>query len=168
MNNRGHKLVIIGNDKVGKTALRYKLVDGYFDDRYVPTLAIENNIYEFEGERIEIWDTAGKQQFKGLDEGYYIGADIFLVMFDLNDHSSFTSIEHWISKARKTCGDIPIVLCGNKSEISQIEQVFIDHKVEEINQDPNYRKKICYIPISIKNNENIDILNHQLLSYLKP
>ncbi len=73
MNNRGHKLVIVGNDKVGKTALTYKLVDGYFDARYVPTLAIETNMYEFEGERIEIWDTAGKAQFKGIDDGYYIG-----------------------------------------------------------------------------------------------
>lgn len=168
MSNRGHKLVIVGNDKSGKTCLRYKLVDGYFEDRYVPTLAIETNIYEFEGERIEIWDTAGKQQFQGLKEGYYVGGDLFLVMFDLNDHASFTSIDHWIDKIRKTCGDVPIILCGNKSDIARVEQVFIDHKVEEINQNPNFGKKICYVPISIKNNDNIDILNHQILSYLKP
>ncbi len=97
-----------------------------------------------------------------------LGADIFLVMFDLNDHASFTSVNHWVDKVRKACDDIPIVLCGNKTDINRTDQEFIDNKVEELNQDPNYRKKICYVSISIKDNENLDILNHQLLSYLKP
>jgi len=167
MSNVGYKLVIVGNDKAGKTCLRYKLVDGYFEDRYIPTLAIETNIYEFDGERIEIWDTAGQRQFQGIREGYYDGGDIFIVMFDLNDHASFTSVDYWVNKIRETCGDVPIILCGNKSEIGRVDQEFIDHKVEEINQDSNYRKKICYVPISIKNDDNIEILNHQILSYLK-
>jgi GTP-binding nuclear protein Ran len=168
MNNKSYKLVIVGDSNVGKSSLRYKLCNGYFESTYVPTLGVETKPYEFEGEMFTIWDTSGSPRYKGLCDGYYIGGDIFLVMFDLNNETSFTNVNLWITYIRNTCGDIPIVLCGNKTDISTIDKEFIDNKVNEINQNITYKKKICYVPISIKNNDNIDILNYQILSYLKP
>lgn len=133
------KITIVGDGGVGKSTFVKKHLTGTFETKYVPTLGVDVHPYDGHGRyqfKYNLWDTAGQEKFSGLDAGYYIGADGAIVMFDLTSNVSFKNIETWISKIHSTCGNIPIIVCGNKSDLtgkvidqSDIEQMIKKNKV---------------------------------------
>ena len=114
--NRTKKVVIVGDGGVGKTAIAERFVDGEFSEqRNVPTLGVEvKNTHE-----LSIWDTGGQQEFSGLREGYYIGADRVILVFDTSNKRSFQSLPHWMRLIRSVCANVPVLLVANKTDLNQ-------------------------------------------------
>ena len=75
----------------------------------------------FEGEDVEInlWDTAGSEDYDRLRPLSYPQTDVFLMCFSIKSRSSFQNIrDRWVPEVRHHCGNaIPIVLVGNKSDL---------------------------------------------------
>lgn len=118
------KTIIVGDAGVGKTCFLKKHLTGNFTKTYHATIGVELHFLEFKksGEMapdIEFicWDLAGDPSFVGLGiPGYGLGAKAAIVMFDLSSKTSFKHVQAYINLVKETCGDIPIVICGNKHD----------------------------------------------------
>lgn len=81
------KVVLVGDAHVGKTTLLQRVMIGNYDTRYVATLGVEVHPIVHQHpigvfRRFNVWDCAGDPRFGGLGDGYYIQAQIAIVMFN--------------------------------------------------------------------------------------
>jgi GTP-binding nuclear protein Ran len=112
------KVIIVGDGGVGKTTFVKRHITGDFDQKYIATLGVEvhpiglNTNYGPVG--FNIWDCAGTEKFGGLRDGYYVGAQAAIVMYDVAQPETFKNVDMWIEKIRKMQADIPIIVVGNK------------------------------------------------------
>lgn len=66
----------------------------------------------------------------GRREGYYIGASVAIIMFDVTARISYKNVPKWYKDLTSICENIPIVLVGNKV------------KKLKINKEKKIRKKV--------------------------
>jgi small GTP-binding protein len=114
------RVVLIGDTAVGKSTLCQAL-KGNVDEYMIPnstigaefsTMITDQNI------QFELWDTAGQEKYRSLVPLYFRKADIFLLMFDVTQRTSFDSIDSWLDLLQRyTNATLPIVLVGNKIDI---------------------------------------------------
>lgn len=133
------KVIVVGDAKVGKSVFIKRLSNKDFDVKYKPTIGVETHKVEFEKTIFKMWDCAGDVKYQGLKEGYYIGADAAIVMYDVTSSSSYDKAKKYCSEIKKICGDITIVICGNKTD---------EKKKCIIKKSKDYQ----HISMSVKNN----------------
>jgi len=79
------KLMMIGDQAVGKTALLVRYADKEFHEQLLPTIGIDFKIktIELQGKkiRLQIWDTAGQERFRNITQAYYRGAMGILLIY---------------------------------------------------------------------------------------
>ncbi|KAI5432322.1 hypothetical protein KIW84_036168 [Lathyrus oleraceus] len=70
------KLEIVGDGGTGKTTFVKRYLTGEFEKKYEPTIGVEVHPLDFFTNcgkiRCYCWDTAGREKFGGLRDGYYI------------------------------------------------------------------------------------------------
>ena len=142
MNNRNPinydyllKYIIIGDAAVGKSNLLLRYSYGKFNPEYQITMGFEfgaknveirNKIY-----RIQIWDTAGQENFRSITRGYYKNSACALVVYDISSRESFKNIDDWIDDCKNQSSEsIFMVLVGNKSDLSDKRQVSMEEGTE--------------------------------------
>lgn len=119
----GFKVVIIGDGAVGKTSLIKKYTQGSFQKEYIATLGTQFSKYEEEinGEKVELflWDIAGQEKFQALRQRFYIGSVGAIIVFSLDPEQpqSYDHVLRWLDDLKKHCGNIPMVLFGNKVDL---------------------------------------------------
>ena len=161
-------------------------MDGKFNEDYIPTyganflikeidlskivdnlqlenLELRNDIRE-KGFKLYFWDLGGQQDKLYSNEYYFVQAVGAMIVFNLNDLSSFQDINFWLSKLKELSGDVPYILVGNKSDLERkIDKSLIDDEVRKLG--------VHYFETSAKLNENVDIafesLSIQILNNLK-
>ncbi|MDO9333807.1 MAG: GTP-binding protein, partial [Dehalococcoidales bacterium] len=93
------KLILVGDGGVGKTTFVKRHRTGEFEKRYVATMGVEVNPLPFSTSLGPIvyncWDTAGQEKFGGLRDGYYIGGNAAIIMFDVTARVTYKSVPHW-------------------------------------------------------------------------
>ena len=148
-----YKVVLVGNGGVGKTTFIKRHMTGEFEDTYKPTKGCYIYPLEFHTSngpiKFAIWDTAGQEKMGGLRDGYYVGADAAIIMFDVSSRISYKQVPTWYRDITRVEPDIPIILVGNKVDIN-------DRQVKDRNVKFQRRKNIPYIPISTKSNYNYE------------
>jgi small GTP-binding protein len=74
--------------------------------------------YEHKGVevRLEIWDTAGQEVYRGLTPYYYRGAQYALIVYAIDDISSFVAVDEWYSNLRSESPDTAVFLVANKTD----------------------------------------------------
>jgi GTP-binding nuclear protein Ran len=109
-----YKIILIGAGGVGKTTYVKKLLTQHFETKYVATLGVEVHQYKTDSITFNLWDTAGQEKFGGLGVGFYIGGRAAMVFVDLTNPNTkpqcYTNLQN-------SNLDIPIVLCGTKSDL---------------------------------------------------
>lgn len=155
MNNKNtFKVVLVGDGGVGKTTYINRFKTGEFEKKYVPTVGVEVKPLVFHTNQgkftLNIWDTAGVEKYGGLRDGYYIGADACIFMFDITSRSSFVNIFEWVKQVRRVNQNLPSLLVGNKSDLS-------DRKVryEELFKVKEYLHMLYY-DVSALSNYNFE------------
>ncbi|RRT77863.1 hypothetical protein B296_00012170, partial [Ensete ventricosum] len=91
--------------------------------------------------RFYCWDTAGQEKFGGLRDGYYIHGQCAIIMFDVTARLTYKNVPTWHRDLCRVCENIPIVLCGNKVDISaksnyNFEKPFL-YLARKLAGDPN-------------------------------
>jgi len=132
------KITVIGDGGVGKTSLIKKYTRGSFKKEYIKTLGAQFSKYD---EKIEnsavklfFWDIAGQKEFSFMRPTFYKGSKAAIIVFSLAPDEiddSFKHISEWHEDIKKYCGDIPIVLFGNKMDLVNDEELD-DSNVKEI------------------------------------
>lgn len=119
----GFKITIIGDGGVGKTSLIKKYTQGSFQKEYMATLGTQFSKYEEEidGEKVTLflWDIAGQDSFEALRQRFYTGSSGGIIVFSHapDQIESYRRVNKWINDLQTHCGNIPIVLFGNKVDL---------------------------------------------------
>ncbi len=148
------KVVLVGDGGCGKTTLLKRHLSGQFEAKYIPTLGVEVHPLRFNtnyGQMIiNVWDCAGQEKFRGLGDGYYVGAQGCIVAFDLTSKVTMKNTGKWIQDMYRMNTETPFVICGMKSDIQ-------NHEVssQEFQQDFVRMEVPCY-EVSSKSNYNFD------------
>jgi GTP-binding nuclear protein Ran len=95
------------------------------------------------------WDTAGQEKFGGLRDGYYIGGQAAIIMFDVTSRVTYKNVPNWYKDLVRVCEQMPIVLCGNKVDCN-------DRKVRPKDIFFHRKKNLQYYDISAKSNYNFE------------
>lgn len=124
------KVVVLGDNSVGKTWLVTTFVTGRNPGGYIPTLfdnfgkriEYKNRIY-----MVSIWDTAGNDEFAKMRSLSFQQADVFLLCYAINNVISFNNVKKWLEALKEF--ETPIILCGTKSDLK--EEEYIEESVAE-------------------------------------
>ena len=122
------KYIIIGDAYVGKSNLLLRYAYGNFNPEYQLTIGVEfaakNLKIRDQTYRIQIWDTAGSENFLSITRSYYKSSVCALVVYDISNRDSFNHIGTWIDECKnQTAQTIFFVLVGNKSDLNDKRQV---------------------------------------------
>jgi Ras-related protein Rab-2A len=150
------KYIIIGDSFVGKSNILIQYTKNRFNEDYQSTIGVEfgaktleinNRIY-----KIQIWDTAGQENFRSITRAYYKNSVCAFVVYDITNRNSFANIQNWIEDCKLQCPQtITMVLIGNKSDIKDKRAVtYKEGNDWAINHD------MIFFETSAKTGENIN------------
>ena len=154
------KYIIIGDAAVGKSNLLLRYAHGQFKPEYQLTIGVEfrakNVVIRNKTYRIQIWDTAGQENFRSITRAYYKNSVCALVVYDISSRDSFNNVSTWIEDCRNNSSEkIFMVLIGNKSDLADKRQVSTEEGRELAEK---YEMK--FYETSAKTGENVnDIFN---------
>ncbi len=67
---------------------------------------------------LNLWDTAGQEDYDRLRPLSYPQTDVFIVCFSVISPNSFDHVQHkWVPEISHHCPNVPIVLVGNKIDL---------------------------------------------------
>ncbi|TFK86705.1 ras-domain-containing protein [Polyporus arcularius HHB13444] len=124
-----YSAVVLGAGGVGKSALVMRYGKNMFLEQYDPTIEEEYDLtVEYEGKRsrLEITDTAGVEQFTGINESYIQKGMGFVLVFSLIQQASLKDVDHILQQIYRIRGgeeDIPIVVVGTKMDLTGEREV---------------------------------------------
>ena len=167
---RVYKLVMLGDEAVGKTSLIVQHTEHRFDANYKMTIGtdISAKLVEIEEEGTKktvyliIWDIGGQEKYRILRESYLRGASGALLVFDLTNKNSWAHIYEWKEEAEKFCGQaIPMILLGNKYDLTNARTVKSDEG-EKLAKELN----ITYLETSAKSGHNVDVAFNKIVELI--
>ncbi|KAG9245388.1 P-loop containing nucleoside triphosphate hydrolase protein [Calycina marina] len=120
--NYSKKIVVVGDGGCGKTCLLISYSQGYFPEKYVPTV-FENYLANTKlpnGETLELalWDTAGQEEYDRLRPLSYPSTDLIFVCFAIDCPNSLENVvDKWWPEVQHFCPNVPLLLIGLKSDL---------------------------------------------------
>ena len=151
------KFIIIGDAAVGKSNLLVRYTSGQFKEEYQLTIGVEfgsndviigDNTY-----RIQIWDTAGQENFRSITRSYYKNTACAIIVYEINNKNSFEHISSWIEECKNTAPkSILMVLVGNKCDLDNREVT------EEEGREFAEKNGMLFFETSAKTGKNVEEL----------
>ena len=122
------KYIIIGDSAVGKSNLLLQYSQGQFNPEYQLTIAVEFGTKNLEIRkkiyRIQIWDTAGQENFKSITRAYFQSSACAIVVYDISSRDTFNNASNWIEDCKSQCSKTTfMVLVGNKLDLANERQI---------------------------------------------
>ena len=157
------KIIIIGDQSVGKTSILSRFTDNTFSKEYQCTISVENKcknlrIDENNTAQLQLWDTAGEEKFRTVTKTYYHDSHGALITYSIDDRESFNKLESWIKDLKEVApDDCVIMIVGNKSDLNQYRKV-------EFDEGKNFAQKYnaLFFEVSAKNGSNVALVFEQL------
>lgn len=117
------KLVLLGDQGVGKSSIALRYVRGEFTENSEATIgaafltqttSVSNQTIKF-----DIWDTAGQERYHSLAPMYYRGAQAAVIVYDITSKRSFNKAVEWVKELKQQANaQIVMVLAGNKADMA--------------------------------------------------
>uniref|UniRef100_A0A7S2CX30 Uncharacterized protein n=1 Tax=Haptolina brevifila TaxID=156173 RepID=A0A7S2CX30_9EUKA len=122
------KLMMIGDQNVGKTALLMRYAENEFHESLLPTIGIDFKIKTVEllGKlvKLQIWDTAGQERFRTITQAYYRGAMGILLIYDVTTTKSWSNVRNWVRNIQDNAPQtVNKILIGNKCDLASKREV---------------------------------------------
>ncbi|EEH47281.1 GTP-binding protein rhoC [Paracoccidioides brasiliensis Pb18] len=117
------KFVVVGDGGCGKTCLLISYSQGYFPEKYVPTVFenyITQTMHAPSGKTVELalWDTAGQEEYDRLRPLSYPETDLLFVCFAIDCPVSLENVmDKWYPEVLHFCPTTPLILVGLKSDL---------------------------------------------------
>lgn len=168
-----YKIIYVGNEFVGKSALCNRIGKDYFDPNYLTTIGADlvyktikrdEHIY-----KLQHWDLSGAKRFRSIIATYYKIANAIVLVYDLMDPESFYDLHIWLDDLYNHFDfddeNAPFIfLLGNKSDLT--EEMDRPIKKDVINNFINKYSIVKHIECSAKTNYNIEEYIDTLLNEL--
>ena len=150
------KFIIIGDSSVGKSNILSVYNDGQFNEKLQPSIGVEFIAKNIEIEqtkfRLQIWDTAGQENFLSMTKVYYKNSCCAFIVYDITEKNSFDHIDFWLNELKNEAPEsIIYVLIGNKNDLNE-------KRVISYEQGNEYAKKnkMMFFETSARNKIEID------------
>ncbi|CAL6326969.1 unnamed protein product [Bathycoccus prasinos] len=151
------KLVLVGDGGTGKTTFVKRHLTGEFEKKYLPTVGVAVHPLDFNTNcgpiRFDCWDTAGQEKFGGLRDGYYIHGQCAIIMFDVTSRTTYKNVPTWHRDITRVCEDIPIVLCGNKVDVRNRQN--LQYYELSAKSNYNFEKPFLYLARKLAGNPQL-------------
>ncbi|KHJ48295.1 Ras family protein [Trichuris suis] len=152
-----HKVIMVGSGGVGKSALTLQFMYDEFVEEYEPTKADSYRkrlVLDGVECQIDILDTAGQEDYSAIRDNYYRSGEGFLCVFSITDLESFDATAEFreqILRVKNSDQTIPILLVGNKSDLSAERRVSLEQA-----QQRAASWNVNYVETSAKTRFNVD------------
>lgn len=116
------KVVIVGDTQVGKSCILFRYVEDKFNMDTTSTIGaafFTKQIETGNGQiKLQLWDTAGQEDFRSLSPLYYRSASIAIIVFDLTVADTFKHVQDWMNEIREKAASCTFVaIVGNKCDL---------------------------------------------------
>ena len=151
-----YKVAIIGDSYTGKSSLLNRYINESFDNSFVSTIGVDffikNLTIKDKLVKIQLWDTAGQEQYANLIRSYFTNCTVGLIVYDITSRESFNKVEYWLKIFKMNYEeDRPCFLVGTKSDLEKERDV-----TKKEGYDKAYSLNMDFIECSSKDNVNID------------
>ena len=126
------KVVIIGDESVGKTSIIHRYVSGaqyngkptHGADESKKTLHLQTRDQHI---TFYMWDLSGQPRFKTLSGMYFRDTDGIVLVYDITNQASFDNLTSWMEEIEeKAPSGISMIILGNKKDLAAQEVVSLD------------------------------------------
>ena len=153
------KVVLVGEQSVGKTSIIQRVCTGGFNPECQATLgaSFHSKSLMIDGEEVifEMWDTAGQERYRSMATLYLRGAHIVMLVYSVGDRVSFAALNDWLHLISEKCDpNVVVFLVGNKVDIDESQrEVSVTEGVDFANE-----KGMAFSEISALSGVGIDTL----------
>ena len=116
-----YKVIVIGDNNVGKTSLLNRYVNNRYVDNCKSTVGVDFLLkvvhYDDSTLRMQFWDIAGQEYSKQLSRSYYKDANACIIVFDITKRTTFDSVIQWKEEVDQKLGQIPTLILSNKYDL---------------------------------------------------
>jgi small GTP-binding protein len=152
------KVILVGNATVGKTSLIRNLCKEALSIEHQQTvgLATRTVAIDVDKERVKLnlWDTAGSEDFRALVPLYAREAHVAIVVASAVDPISIQSIDEWANYAKEGSPNTSIILAINKQDLPPNNDVL---NVELLKLESKYEHVLL---VSAKTGQHVEDLFH--------
>ena len=125
------KVTVLGNANVGKSSLIQRFVSDEHHENHEPTIGATflSRLMEFNQKslKLNIWDTAGQERYNSLAASYARDSRACLLVYDITNHDSFSSLSKWLSLIQENLDpDCIVFALGNKEDLLSQEKVHLE------------------------------------------
>ncbi len=125
------KVIIIGDAGVGKSCILYRATSGEFKETYEVTIGAGFSAFtvRYHGKtiKLQIWDTAGQENFKSMIRVFYKGAHAAVLVYDVTRQETFDKLEEWLMEVKENANtDVKLALVGNQKDRAERREVSTD------------------------------------------
>ncbi|KAK8894612.1 hypothetical protein M9Y10_023049 [Tritrichomonas musculus] len=150
------KFIIIGESSVGKTCIIMRYTEDRFTDSFLTTVGVDFKVKEVsvDGQlvKLQVWDTAGQEQFHTITKSYFRGAHGILLCFDVGKLETFEKTHMWMDSIHESAAEnVDVVLIGNKNDIPPDKRAVSSEEGNKLAEEYN----IPYFETSAKTGEGI-------------
>ena len=163
------KVILIGDTEVGKTSLINVSVGTGFNLNEQVTISASCSSKKLmindKKYNINLWDTAGREEYRGIAQLFYRGAEIVILVYDICSLSSFNSLENWYEICEDTIGNEHIYgIVGNKNDLYLQSETNVND-AKKFAESKNAKFKL----VSAKDEPKgfVDFLDELIINYKK-
>jgi len=163
-----YKLIVIGDELVGKTSILNRFKSNQFNAIYEPTVGLEFQsipiLIDDQSVNLLLYDVSGHQKFRSLIPLYASDVNIILLIYDISKTESFNNIDKWFSFLNNiNKNEVIFALVGNKSDLDYNRKV----KIEDAEKYAKERNFI-FQEVSAMNGDGIqELFMNKLLEQIR-
>ena len=150
------KIGLLGDSKVGKTAICERLLGLEFSEDCIGTIGnvkLETKFRLKNGSDIKLilWDSAGQERFRSVAMGALKAVKGIVLVFDITSKKTFNNIEMWMNQINEQCNNPCLVLFGNKFDLPPEQREVTKDEIQNFCD----QKNLVYFETSAKTKQGI-------------